>query len=85
MEGQGWGKGVNPFDNLASEGTPCHFCSILPVTRESQSRPGFQKRKQGRLLMGEGWLQVLEGLEITICHRLSAAGPSHMADGNPQP
>ena len=33
---------------------------------------------------GEGF-QVLEGLEITICHGLSAAGPSHMADGNPQP
>ena len=29
------GKGVS-LDDLASEGSPCHFCSILSVTRESQ-------------------------------------------------
>ena len=71
MEGQGWGKGVNPFD-LVSESTPCHLeilpvtrelqslrkhtlsMEILPVTRELQSWSGFQRRKQGRLLMEEG-------------------------------
>lgn len=34
--GSGLGERGVSLDDLASEGSPCHFCSILSVTRESQ-------------------------------------------------
>lgn len=55
--------GVHPFDDVASEGMPCHFCSILSVTRESQVHWDF---RGGKLDSASQWgrLEVLEGHEI---------------------